>query len=51
VHQNKTIIFQNLGLIDYQKAWDYQEELFKGIVDIKIQNRQESFYAVPFIYE
>lgn len=31
--------FQDLGLIDYKKAWDYQEELFNGIVNTKINNR------------
>lgn len=39
MHQNKTIIFKNLGLIEYQKAWDYQEELHAQIVSIKLKNR------------
>ena len=30
----------DLGLRDYKDTWDYQEELFKGIVDLKIQNRR-----------
>ena len=30
----------DLGLKDYKDTWDYQEELFKGIVDLKIQNRR-----------
>lgn len=34
------IHFQDLGLIDYKKAWDYQEELFKANVDAKIENRR-----------
>lgn len=34
------VIFKDLGLIDYKKAWDYQEELFKGIVDLKIRIRK-----------
>jgi len=37
---NKNIEVQDLGLIDYKEAWDYQEELFKRIVDIKIDNRK-----------
>ncbi|GAA4310749.1 lipoyl(octanoyl) transferase LipB [Nibribacter koreensis] len=37
--QNKEVLLQKLGLIDYQQAWDYQEQLFKGILDIKAQNR------------
>lgn len=27
--------------MDYKKAWDYQEGLFKEILDIKIKNRRE----------
>ena len=38
---NKTIQLQDLGLKDYKDTWDYQEELFKHIVDIKIKNRRE----------
>ena len=36
---NKQIQLQDLGNKDYKATWDYQEELFNGIVDIKIQNR------------
>jgi lipoyl(octanoyl) transferase len=39
--QNKTIQFADLGIQDYKKTWEYQEELFKGIVDLKIKNRRE----------
>ena len=38
---NKTIELQDLGLKDYKQTWDYQETLFKGIVDTKIKNRRE----------
>lgn len=45
---NKTIQLQDLGNKDYKDTWDYQEELFKGIVDIKIQNRRDAtFIATP----
>lgn len=37
--QNKEIQFQRLGLIDYKEAWDYQDKLFTGILDLKSQNR------------
>lgn len=37
---NKKIQLQDLRNLDYKKTWDYQEELFKSIVDIKIQNRK-----------
>jgi lipoyl(octanoyl) transferase len=35
----KKVKFIDLHLIDYKKAWDYQEELFNGIVTTKVQNR------------
>ena len=38
---NKTIELQDLGLKDYKQTWEYQETLFKGIVDTKIKNRRE----------
>lgn len=38
---NKKVYIQELGLKDYKDAWDYQEELFRGILDQKIKNRRE----------
>ncbi len=38
---NKLIQIKELGVIDYKAAWDYQEALFKDIVDLKIKNRRE----------
>jgi len=32
---NKKVIFEDLGLIDYKKAWDYQEVLFQKLVKSK----------------
>lgn len=32
--------FQDLGLIDYKEAWDFQEKLFKANIDTKIENRK-----------
>ena len=39
--QNKVVEFRHLGLLDYQKALDYQEKLFKKTIDLKIKNRNE----------
>ena len=39
-HPNKSVTFLQLGSIDYQEAWDYQEKLFAQIVDLKIANRK-----------
>ena len=38
---NKTVKFQDLGLKDFKETWDYQESLFKAILDTKIKNRRE----------
>jgi lipoyl(octanoyl) transferase len=38
---NKIIAVQDLGTKDYKDTWDYQEELFKKIIDLKIKNRRE----------
>jgi len=37
---NKTIILKELGRKDYKETWDYQETLFKEIVDTKVSNRK-----------
>jgi len=36
---NKQTNFIDLGLVDYQKAWDYQTDLFNKILNIKSENR------------
>jgi len=38
---NKIIEIQELGHKDYKETWEYQEQLFKEILDIKIKNRRE----------
>ena len=38
---NKRIEVQELGLKDYKETWDYQEQLFKQVLDQKINNRRE----------
>lgn len=39
---NKKVKFRDLGLMDYQKAWDLQEVLFAETVALKIKNRKAS---------
>jgi len=39
--------FQDLGLIDYKEAWDFQEKLFKTNVDAKIENRKADKIITP----
>jgi lipoyl(octanoyl) transferase len=36
---NKKVRFEELGLVDYQQAWDYQEKLLAENVALKAQNR------------
>jgi lipoyl(octanoyl) transferase len=38
---NKEISFEDLGFRDYKDVWDYQEQRFQEILDIKIQNRRQ----------
>ncbi len=39
---NREIIVKDLGRKDYKDTWDYQETLFKEILDVKIKNRREN---------
>src|SRR5215208_5897730 len=36
---NKSIIFHDLGVMDYKACWDYQEILFNETIQQKINNR------------
>lgn len=36
---NRKVLVISRGLIDYQEAWNYQEQLFSSITEIKLQNR------------
>ena len=38
---SKEIFFQDLGIKDFKETWDYQEVIFKNIIDLKIKNRRE----------
>jgi len=40
--KNKTIIFQDLGILEYKTCWDYQEKLFNEVVAQKTINRDLS---------
>lgn len=37
--ERQKIIFEDLGLVDYKSAWDYQETLFAKIIERKIRQR------------
>ncbi|RNC87619.1 MAG: lipoyl(octanoyl) transferase LipB [Winogradskyella sp.] len=38
---NKIVKLEDLGTKDFKATWDYQEQLFKAILDTKIKNRRE----------
>lgn len=40
--QNKVLKFEDLGILDYQTAFDYQEKLMKSIIDQKLKNRDRT---------
>lgn len=39
---NRSVLVEELGLMNYAEAWAYQEQLFKAIVQIKIDNRRNN---------
>jgi len=39
---NKKVRFEDLGLIEYKKCWDYQETLFANILSVKSTNKKEN---------
>jgi lipoyl(octanoyl) transferase len=42
--KNKKVKLIRKGLIDYKECWDFQEELFKHSIDLKIENRKENTF-------
>jgi lipoyl(octanoyl) transferase len=38
--QNHKTFFQHLGVMPYKQAWEYQTQLFDGIIQQKLENRQ-----------
>ncbi len=46
-HQNRKFTkIINLGLIEYQEAWDYQEKLFKQLMDAKLSGEPSPNYLL-----
>lgn len=52
----QTVIYQNLGQVEYKRAWDYQEELFQKVLATRneAENRAEKGYLLfcehPHVY-
>ena len=38
---NKNVTFKDLGLIEYQEAWDYQTKIFESTIAVKSANRKK----------
>ena len=38
----QNVFFKDLGLVDYKKAWDFQEKLFNKTLSIKSKNKKEA---------
>lgn len=48
---SKPVVYvRDLGLIDYKEAWDYQENLFKTAIDLKIAKRNGETEEIPENY-
>tara|TARA_B100000927_G_scaffold242515_1_gene204258 strand:- start:545 stop:1243 length:699 start_codon:yes stop_codon:yes gene_type:complete len=43
---NKQVKFIDLGVMDYKDAWDYQQNLFDEIVEIKKKNRKNNSKSI-----
>ena len=43
----REVEYINKNLIDYKEAWDYQELLFKSIIDSKLSNRDGNTNVTP----
>ncbi|MGB8703782.1 MAG: lipoyl(octanoyl) transferase LipB [Gillisia sp.] len=42
---SREVEVRELGLKDYKETWDYQEKLFKEVLDIKISNRRNETHT------
>src|SRR6056297_3313375 len=51
---NIKVKYEDLGVIDYKEAWDYQEEKFDEIVEAKKKNSETTNYLLfcehPHVY-
>ena len=37
----RKVEFEDIGLVSYSKAWDFQTEIFTKTVDLKLANRKD----------
>ena len=46
----ETVLFEDLGRMGYQEAWDYQEALLRENVRIKIDAREQNALSAPTVH-
>ena len=46
-----TLLFEDLGTMDYKKAWDYQEQLFSDLIKIKAEEEQNAPFGTLLFVE
>ena len=44
---NKSVVFKDLGLMEYQKAWDFQTQIFDKTIAVKTSNRKKEEQELP----
>ncbi len=47
MQKNTKVSFEDQGSAGYKEVWDYQEELFKGIIERKMHNREHPGEGQP----
>jgi lipoyl(octanoyl) transferase len=45
--ESSDIVFEDLGVIDYKKAWDYQEKLLEEVITKKKEYRNDPTVQIP----
>ena len=45
--ESSNIFFEDLGVIDYKKAWDYQEKLLEEVINKKMEYRNNPMVQIP----
>ncbi|SMO71419.1 lipoyl(octanoyl) transferase [Saccharicrinis carchari] len=48
---NSTVKFEDLGLVEYKKAWDYQERVFDSTIGTKLFNREHPEDPKPIVHK
>lgn len=44
------VVYKDLEVIDYQKAWDFQTEVHRDLVNLKLENRKREKEELPIIH-